>query len=75
MKFNFVFSSLLVVTLISGGTAVVISAQPNINPEQKQIVGTCLDTWKISVGAIVGLIGGRNLPKKDDDNQPPQAKA
>jgi hypothetical protein len=70
MKFNFALSSLLAITILSGGTAVSISAQPNLNPQQEQIITTCLDTWKISVGALAGLVGGRSL--KDDDNDSPE---
>jgi hypothetical protein len=69
MKFNLVFSSLLAIALISGGTAVRISAQPKLNTQQEQIVSTCLDTWKITAAAITGLIGGRNLHDHEDEDK------
>jgi hypothetical protein len=66
--FNSVFSGLLLIALISGGTAVGISAQPKLNTQQEQIVSTCLDTWKITAAAIAGLVGGRNLNDEDHDD-------
>jgi hypothetical protein len=68
MKFSLVFSSLLAIALISGGTAVGISAQPKLNTQQEQIVSTCLDTWKITAAAIAGLVGGRNLNDDESDD-------
>jgi hypothetical protein len=65
MKFNLVFSSLLAIALSSGITAVSLSAEPNPNDQQIAVTSTCLDTWKLCVGAIAGLVGGRNL--MDDD--------
>ena len=68
VKFNLVFSSLLGVALLSGITAVGISAQPHPNEQQIAVQTTCLDTWKLCVGAIAGLVGGRSL-NSDDDNK------
>ncbi len=71
MKFNLVFSSLLAIALTSGITAVGISFQPKPNEQQITVQNTCLDTWKLCVGAIAGLVGGRNLndEESDDDAQ------
>ena len=66
MKFNLVFSSLLTIALTSGITAVSLSAQSNPNPQQISVQNTCLDTWKLCVGAIAGLVGGRNLNDEPD---------
>jgi hypothetical protein len=68
MKFNLVFSSLLAIALTSGITAVSISAQPKPNEQQITVQNTCLDTWKLCVGAIAGLVGGRNLNGENDDD-------
>ncbi len=68
MKFNLVFSSLLAIALTSGITAVGISAQPQPNDQQITVQNTCLDTWKLCVGAIAGLVGGRNLNDDNDDD-------
>jgi hypothetical protein len=68
MKFNFVFSSLLAIALTSGITAVGISAQPKPNDQQITVQNTCLDTWKLCVGAIAELVGGRNLNDENDRN-------
>jgi hypothetical protein len=72
MNFNLVFSTIVSLTILSGSTAVAVSAQTNLNPQQESIVDTCTDTWKLGIGAIIGLLGGRNLPgeqKDDDDNE------
>jgi hypothetical protein len=67
-NFKLTLGVLTALALISGGTAVGISNQPDpLNPQEEQIVNTCTDTWKITVGAIAGLVGGRNLNSKDDD--------
>jgi H+/gluconate symporter-like permease len=69
MKFNLVFSSLLAIALTSGITAVGLSAQPNPNDQQIAVQTTCLDTWKLCAGAIVGLVGGRNLTGNDQTDK------
>jgi hypothetical protein len=63
------FSSLLTIALTSGITAVGLSAQPNPNNQQIAVTSTCLDTWKLCVGAIAGLVGGRNLPDDDQTDE------
>ena len=68
IKFNLVFCSLLAIALTSGITAVGISAQPQPNDQQITVQNTCLDTWKLCVGAIAGLVGGRNLNDEDHDD-------
>jgi hypothetical protein len=69
MKFNLVFSSLITLTLTSGVAAVGLSAQPNPNDQQIAVQTTCLDTWKLCTGAIVGLVGGRNLTDDDQTDE------
>jgi hypothetical protein len=69
MNFNFVFSSLLSIMIASGVTAVSLSAQPNPNNQQVAVQTTCLDTWKLCVGAIAGLVGGRNLTDDDQTDE------
>jgi hypothetical protein len=72
MKFNFVFSSLLAVAALSGGTAVTLSSKPDPNPQQISVQNTCLDTWQLCVGAIVGLVGGRSLNSNSNDDPDPE---
>ena len=69
MKFNLVFSSLLSIAFLSGITSVGLASQPTPNPQQIAVQNTCLDTWKLCVGAIAGLVGGRNL---NEDNEAPE---
>jgi hypothetical protein len=67
--FNSVFSGLLLVSFLAGSTAVSLSAQPNPNNQQIAVTSTCLDTWKLCVGAIAGLVGGRNLTDDDQSDE------
>jgi hypothetical protein len=67
--FNSVFSGLLLVSFLAGSTAVSLSAQPNPNDQQIAVQTTCLDTWKLCAGAIVGLVGGRNLTGNDQTDK------
>ena len=61
MNFNIVFASLLSIAFLAGGTSVSIANQPKPSEQQIGIINTCTDTWKICVGAIAGLVGGRNF--------------
>ena len=67
MNFNIVFSALVSIALLSGGTSVSIANQPNPSEQQIGIINTCTDTWKICVGAIAGLVGGRNFSSSNQD--------
>jgi hypothetical protein len=67
-NFHTVFFSLLAIAALSGGTAVGLSAQPNPNQQQITVQNTCLDTWKLCVGAIAGLVGGRNLNDEEHND-------
>jgi hypothetical protein len=67
MNFNFVFSALLSIALLSGGTSVALANQPNPSEQQIGIINTCTDTWKICVGAIAGLVGGRSFANREED--------
>lgn len=66
MNFNLVFSTLIAIALLSGGTSVYLADQASPSEQQISIINTCTDTWKVCVGAIVGLIGGRNIAPWDD---------
>ena len=68
MNFNIVFFALLSIALLSGGTSVSIANQPNPSEQQIGIINTCTDTWKICVGAIAGLVGGRNFSSSNGED-------
>jgi hypothetical protein len=69
-NFRTVFFTLVAIAFLSGGTSVYLANRPTPNEQQITVQNTCLDTWKLCVGAIAGLIGGRNLNTDDDDDQP-----
>ena len=70
MQFKLIFATFTSLTLLSGGTALGLSLQPQLTPQQEALVTTCTDTWKLSMGALVGLVSGRdrNLPIDEDTN-------
>lgn len=57
--FKLVFYAALGLTLLSLLIALGISFVETPNAAQKEIFNTCAVTWKIGVGAIIGLIGGK----------------
>jgi bifunctional N-acetylglucosamine-1-phosphate-uridyltransferase/glucosamine-1-phosphate-acetyltransferase GlmU-like protein len=66
-NFRLTLATLTALAVISGGTAVAISNQSDaLNPQQEQIIITCNDTWKITIGAIAGLLGGRSRNRKGE---------
>jgi hypothetical protein len=69
MNFNIVFSTLVAIALLAGGTSVSLANQPKLSEQQIGIINTCTDTWKICVGAIAGLVGGRNFPSSKEDSE------
>jgi hypothetical protein len=66
-NFRTVFFTLVSIAFLSGITSVGLASQPNPNPQQIAVQNTCLDTWKLCVGAIAGLVGGRNLNNDEED--------
>ena len=69
MNFKPIFRTIVLFSVLSGGTAVALSFQPRPTPHQEAIIGTCTDSWKLCMGTIVGLLGGRNLNDNDDDEE------
>ncbi len=56
-----VFATVTCLTLLSGGVSLSLSMQDYIPPEQASIIKTGNDTYKIGVVAICGLLGGKVL--------------
>ncbi len=54
-----VFATVTCITLLSGGVSVSLSMQDYISPEQASIIKTGNDSYKIGVVAICGLLGGK----------------
>jgi hypothetical protein len=57
--FRLVFSTVVGMTLLSGGTSLWIAAHQELSIEQKQIFEKTSNTWLMGTGAIFGLLGGR----------------
>jgi hypothetical protein len=66
--FHSIFFTLVSITFISGGTSLYLANHPNPNDQQIGVFNTCTDTWKLCVGAIAGLLGGRNLSQSEDSD-------
>lgn len=79
MKFNMtpafqqVFSTVLFLTLLSGGVSCWIAAQSTLSPQQNRIFENAMTTWQIGVGAIVGLLGGKATDLLHSDDSEPEA--
>lgn len=57
--FKLVFSTVVGITLLSGGTSIWIASHQQLSSEQKQILEKTSTTWLMGTGAIFGLLGGR----------------
>lgn len=57
--FQQVFSTVLFLTLLSGGVSCWMASHPDLSPQQNRIFENAMTTWQIGVGAIVGLLGGK----------------
>ncbi len=58
-KFQQVFSSVLLLTLISGGISLWLAGKENPSEQQKPIFETTTMTWNMGVGVIFGLLEGK----------------
>jgi peptidoglycan/LPS O-acetylase OafA/YrhL len=59
MKFVFqeIFIAVFVLTVLSGGTAFYLAAQPTLSPQQNRIFESATTTWQMGIGAIFALLG------------------
>jgi len=63
--FEYVFATVVCITLLSGGVSLSLSMEDQLSPQQIRIFETCKDTWNMGIGAIFGLLGS----KADDDDE------
>lgn len=68
--FQLVFSSVICLTLLSGGVSLSLGTKDSLSPQQVRIFETCNTTWNMGVGAIFGLLGSKadDLFDRDDEN-------
>jgi hypothetical protein len=57
--FKLIFSTVVGITLLSGGASLWIVAHSELSNEQKQVLEKTSNTWLMGTGAIFGLLGGR----------------
>ncbi len=68
MRFNFIFATVLTLTVASGGTAVDLGKRPSLTEPQSRVFITALATWTAGTTTLFGLLGirtGQNSKGKD----------
>jgi hypothetical protein len=67
--FTLVFSTVLALTMLSGGTSLWLASQPNLSEYQVRVLENTTATWQTGVGAIFGLLGSKatNLLEAEED--------
>ncbi len=58
-KFQQVFFTVLLLTLLSGGTSLWLAGKENPSEQQNRIFETTTMTWKMGVQVIFGLLVGK----------------
>lgn len=54
---TFIFSTVVVLTLISGITSLFLSFKVDLTDQQKRILESTSNTWLMGTGTIFGLLG------------------
>ncbi|NMG10851.1 hypothetical protein [Brasilonema sp. UFV-L1] len=57
--FQLVFSTVLSLTILSGGTSLWLASQPKLSEYQVRVLENSTATWQTGVGAIFGLLGSK----------------
>lgn len=67
--FSLVFSTVLFLTLLSGGTSLWLASKPELSPQQNRIFENTTSTWQLGIGAIFGLMGSKATDLLEDDEE------
>jgi hypothetical protein len=59
--FRLVFLCVFVLTLVSIAVSVYATTFLESSPETLRLVEGCMTTWKMGVGALLGLLGGKAI--------------
>jgi hypothetical protein len=65
--FRLVFSTVVFLTLLSGGVFVWLSSQKDLSPHQLRVFETSSATYQMGAGAIFGLLGGKVTDLFEDE--------
>ena len=65
--FQYVFATVIALTLGSGGTALHLAGQPTMTDAQARLFDSAIATWTTGTAAVVGLLGSR-LGNHDEEN-------
>ncbi|KAB8317256.1 hypothetical protein SD81_018210 [Tolypothrix campylonemoides VB511288] len=57
--FKLVFSTVLSLTILSGGTSLWLASQLKLSEYQVRVLENSTATWQTGVGAIFGLLGSK----------------
>lgn len=57
--FKQVFFTVVSLTILSGGTSLLLASQEQLSPQQKRVFETSSATWQMGIEAISGLLGGK----------------
>lgn len=71
--FLLVFSTVLSITLLSGGTSLWLASKPNLSEYQVRNLEDSRATWQMGIGCIFGLLGSKATdllePEKDEEDE------
>ncbi|MEM9505445.1 MAG: hypothetical protein AAGA01_15980 [Cyanobacteria bacterium P01_E01_bin.43] len=63
--FQYVFATVIALTLGSGGTALHLAGQPTMTDAQSRLFDSAIATWTTGTAALVGML---SLRTQDDDD-------
>ncbi len=55
--FNFIFATVLSLTLGSGGAALNLSSQPTLTEQQNRVFNSAIALWTTGTTTLIGLLG------------------
>lgn len=67
--FKLVFSTVLSLTMLSGGTSLWLASEPKLSEYQVRVLENSTATWQTGVSAIFGLLGGKATDLLETEEQ------
>ncbi len=67
--FQLVFSTVVSLTILSGGTSLWLASQPKLSEYQVRVLENSTATWQTGVGAIFGLLGSKATDRLETEEQ------